>query len=243
MGDYHTHTVFSHGKGTVEENVCAAEAAGLREIAITDHGVCAYPENLHPDEVGEYLAAIEASRKLHPNMKIYSGVEANIISADGTLDVSQTIEREFDVIIFGWHGIRIPPNMKNIKGFWLPNVFKPTRKRVKTIVRNTDAYLAAMERYRISILGHLGREINLDKRPIGELAAKKGILIELNSKSVELSAEDMRMLAELGCKFICSSDAHDVDRVGDFSAVQFFDEAGLDRSLIVNWNNVPVFKK
>lgn len=37
-GDYHTHTIYSHGKGTVLENALQAKARGLREIAITDHG-------------------------------------------------------------------------------------------------------------------------------------------------------------------------------------------------------------
>ena len=36
--DYHTHTTFSHGKGSIEDNVKEAVKKGLKAIAITDHG-------------------------------------------------------------------------------------------------------------------------------------------------------------------------------------------------------------
>ena len=38
LGDYHTHTTFSHGKGKVLDNALSAKEKGLAEIAIADHG-------------------------------------------------------------------------------------------------------------------------------------------------------------------------------------------------------------
>ena len=37
-GDYHTHTPFSHGKNTVDENAKRAKELGLKQIGISDHG-------------------------------------------------------------------------------------------------------------------------------------------------------------------------------------------------------------
>ena len=36
-GDYHTHTTYSHGKGTVLENALASKENGQKEIAKTDN--------------------------------------------------------------------------------------------------------------------------------------------------------------------------------------------------------------
>ena len=36
--DFHTHTTYSHGKGSIEDNVKEAIKKGLKAIAITDHG-------------------------------------------------------------------------------------------------------------------------------------------------------------------------------------------------------------
>ena len=39
FADYHTHTIYSHGTGTIIDNVMIARKKGLKEIAITDHGL------------------------------------------------------------------------------------------------------------------------------------------------------------------------------------------------------------
>ena len=36
--DYHTHTTFSHGKGSIEDNVKVAAEKGLKAVSISDHG-------------------------------------------------------------------------------------------------------------------------------------------------------------------------------------------------------------
>ena len=38
IAEYHTHTKYSDGKSTMEENVLFARKIGLRKIGISDHG-------------------------------------------------------------------------------------------------------------------------------------------------------------------------------------------------------------
>src|SRR5690554_3674055 len=42
FADFHTHTVYSHGRGTIADNVAAARARGLAQVGMSDHG----PANL-----------------------------------------------------------------------------------------------------------------------------------------------------------------------------------------------------
>ncbi len=102
--DYHTHTCYSHGQGTVEENVMAARKKVLREIAITDHG----PRHLFigiksKQSFDRMRLEVAACQKKYPDINVLLGVEANIISQEGDIDVSEDILPCLDLILVGYH--------------------------------------------------------------------------------------------------------------------------------------------
>ena len=87
LGDYHTHTVYSHGKGTVEDNVRAAIAAGLKQLAITDHGFRHLTYNVRRGDWPYIMGDVEAARQKYPQIDIFLGLETNFNSLDGNIDI------------------------------------------------------------------------------------------------------------------------------------------------------------
>ena len=61
--DYHTHTPYSHGKNTIDENVAQAKARGLKEVAISDHGFSHVVYGLRRNEVEAYKAECKAAEE------------------------------------------------------------------------------------------------------------------------------------------------------------------------------------
>lgn len=77
--DCHTHTVFSDGKSTFEENMRAALSCGVTTIACTDHW--GRPEfidcSIEEAHLGEYAQAIGQAREQFPMLEIIHGLEAD----------------------------------------------------------------------------------------------------------------------------------------------------------------------
>ena len=85
----HTHTCFTdHGGETVEELVSAAVAAGVSTIAVTEHYPMtdAFDPNhylaMPKERVGEYLDAVEAARRAHPEIEVITGCELDWLGDD-----------------------------------------------------------------------------------------------------------------------------------------------------------------
>ncbi len=234
--DFHSHTTYSDGKGSMEDNVRAAIDKGLHTLAITDHGFGHGFFGIKRRNLSRMRAEIEKLKKKYPDIRILFGVEANITGSSGKLDLRRDEMELFDIVLAGYHfgSISLRPEdwTTHLLNFLYKffGVFKQTARR-----KNTRGILLAMQRYPFSILTHPGDKGPVDLRLIAKAAKKRGIALEINERHRHLSTEDLKELADLGLNYIVSSDAHrpaDIARVPQ--ALERIREAGVPVSQIVN---------
>ena len=97
--DFHTHTVYSHGKGTVRDNVERARELGLSTIAITDHGMGHYVVGVSRAHLIEEKKEIERVQADYPTVKILFGIESDILGMSGKTDLSPEDAEMFDIVL------------------------------------------------------------------------------------------------------------------------------------------------
>ena len=69
--DYHTHTVYSHGKGTIRDNVEEARRKGLSEIAISDHGPGHLTYGIKRSAIPKMREEIDRINSEYDDIKVY----------------------------------------------------------------------------------------------------------------------------------------------------------------------------
>lgn len=236
--DLHTHTTFSHGKGSIEDNVKVAIDKGLMTIGISDHGPGHLTYGIKRKNISIMRTEIERLKPLYPNIEILLGVEANIINVSGGLDLLEEELSEFDYILAGYHYGVFGENTMRALGIHAQNfIFTGLMGNISKIQkhRNTDLVVKAIYENQIKVLTHPG-----DKGPfdIGEIAiacAHCGTLMEISTWHDYLSVEGIEKASKTDVSFIISSDAHTPERIGDFQgAVDRIIEARLDFQRVVN---------
>ncbi len=223
--DYHTHTNYSDARTTLQENFDTALKRGLIGIGITDHGY-ANPKKfaLTPKKALEQKEKIIDYRKEYEKkgLTIYHGIEADIISTKGDIDLTKEQAKLFDYVICGFHNF---PKMKSFSDFmnismraYLSSIIKPSCDVIK---RNTQTYIDMLENNPISILAHINSGHIVDVKEITKCCADLGVIIELNCKHcADLTDEDLDTFYNHKVRLIASSDAHRIDEIGDFSRVE-----------------------
>lgn len=244
FGDYHTHTPYSHGKGTILENAMVAKDKGLKEIAITDHGFSHIAYGTKREKIDQMRReAVEAEKKT--GVKVYLGIEANFTSVDGDIDVSPADYRKLDIILCGFHNCAKPLTFSDFFKFSLRNIISkiiPPSKR--TIERNTRAVISALKRHKIDVLTHLNYIMKVNTLEVAKVARDQGTYIELNGKRINFTEEEIKEMVKEKVKFIVNSDAHRAERVGECNhATNLILKLGIPEELVVNMDKLPKFKK
>lgn len=242
FGDYHTHTIFSHGTGTIEDNVKTAQKKGLKQIAITDHGFNHKLYGVKRIDIPQMRKEIESLKKEY-STDILLGVETNLIGENGAIDIYKEEEKLFDVIIMGYHKIVKAQSLGDRFSFFMHNDLRKVFFTKRAIQKNTDAYLRAIDLYNIDILSHLNYGMPVDSVQVAKLANQKGTFIELNGKRIIFSQDEIDKMVDMKTKFIIDSDAHAPEKVGECNLpMNFMLMHNIPKELVVNLDKLPKFK-
>jgi putative hydrolase len=236
--DFHMHTKYSDGKSTMEENVVEAIKKGLDMIAITDHGPGHIFYGIKEKDIIKLRKEVDILNEKYSEIEILLGIEANILGVDGTIDLTDLIDDNIDIILAGYHFGSRPANffidMKvhiyNLLGLKI-NFFK---KRIKDL--NTQSLVNAMKNNDIDVLTHPGDKGEVDMDEVAKVAAETDTKLEINERHTHLTVNEIKIAMKYNVEFIISSDAHYYKHIGSYEdAIKRVNEAGLDRSRIVNY--------
>lgn len=244
-GDYHTHTQYSHGTGTVLENAIAAKKLGLKELAITDHGLKHWAFNIKRRELPRFFRDCEEA-EAQTGVRILKGIENNINDIDGYFDYNEEVRDKLDVIQGGYHKATKPANLKSGFKYLLPNIFDDIffhKFPNKQIVINTDVYLKLIENEPVDFINHINYGLKADALEVARQCKRFGTFVELNGKRVNFTDKEIEKMTEEGIVFILSSDAHSPLRVGDVSGpMSYVHKLHIPYEQIANWEKLPVFR-
>ena len=211
-GDYHTHTIYSHGKGTIAENAAEAAKKGFKEIAVTDHGFRHVIHHVSRRSVPDMQRDVKESSEQY-GIKVLLGLETNITGM-GRIDIKPSDYEILDLVLCGFHRFVVPWKPRDF--FHLARVTLFNER--KMISRNTDLYLSVIEKHEIDVITHLNLNMRVDCERIAKACKDAGTMIELNGKRIAFPDDDFRAMVETGVQFIVNSDAHSPGRVGGFDA-------------------------
>lgn len=222
-GDYHTHTPYSHGENTIEENAAKAKQLGLKEIGISDHGYSHLAFGLSRKKIEDYKAECRAASEKY-GVKVLVGIESNICGISGKADLTEKDYEDFDIYLCGNHVVVRYETISDFALYGWGNFLsgklhrKPTSKQLE---RNTKAYIHAIKNNPIDAITHLNFRCPSNALEVAKCASDYGTYLELNSKKVHLTDEELSdIVAKTSARFIIDSDAHSASRVGDMKIVE-----------------------
>jgi histidinol phosphatase-like PHP family hydrolase len=238
--DAHVQTALGQGEDSPAQCVRAAEAAGLRALALVDH--YDQEESQAAARLEAYARAAERSR-----VRVVAGALCDILDPLGRLTLAEPACRQFPLVL-----VRLSPLTEGVA--------RATPVRIDALLKNLlEALVRAVRRPGVNVLSapfNLGRftaAITPAQIPTALLEELAGVMraeevaFELNntiwSWYPELSLEEfldeyttvVQAFSREGVKFVAGSEARSAAAVGNLRFVERLTEAaGLEKSQLVD---------
>ncbi|MBT4917490.1 PHP domain-containing protein, partial [Candidatus Peregrinibacteria bacterium] len=194
-GDLHAHSTYSDGDNSPKEMAEEFMRNGYDYCAITDHSAAVgIVGGMDASKIKQQWKEVDKLNKAFgEKFKIFKGCEVDILK-DGSLDFSDDILNELDIVIVSahLHG-RIDPD-----------------DQTKRLIR-------AAEHPSSMIMGHpTGRLLNkraamkFDLEKVIDACVANNVALEINSspERLDLSEKHIKMAKDKGAKFAINTDAH-----------------------------------
>ncbi|HHX61218.1 MAG TPA: phosphatase [Epulopiscium sp.] len=221
--DTHVHTISSgHAYSTIDEIAKFAKSQNLEAVAITDHTE-GLPGGAHPFYFGNIRVLPDYIR----GVRIFKGVEVNIIDYHGNVDMEADVLESLDIVVASLHPPCIPFADKEVI----------TKTLMKTI-----------ENPNVDIIGHPGdNRYPMDFETIVKHAKAHKVLLEVNNASLRPTSiregvrENLVEILKLCIKYenpiVVASDAHFHEDVGGLAeSIELLEEVNFPEHLIMNQN-------
>src|SRR5256886_10541986 len=193
-GDVHMHTIETDGRNTIVEMAEAARERGYKYMAITDHSKnLAFANGLDDARAVEHIARIRATGEKTEGIRIFAGIEVDILG-DDSLDLSDSVLAQMDLVIASVH-----------------SHFNQSAEEM------TARLLKPIENPNVSIIGHPTGRILLrrdayayDMDAVLDAAARNKVAMELNAYPDRLGLCDrhLRIAEQRGVKIVINTDSH-----------------------------------
>lgn len=196
LGDLQMHSTWSDGVESIADLAEAAYELGWSRIGVTDHSYgLPIARGMSMDAaIRQHHEIDEINARLKGKVRVYKGVEANILT-DGALDLQDDERGVFEYVIASPHS------------------------QLRKDTDQTARMLGAVKQPGVAILGHpQGRMYNTrpgvaaDWRKVFREAAKRDVAIEIdgNWHRQDVDYELAAVALDEGCLFALDSDAHSI---------------------------------
>lgn len=219
--DLHVHSTFSDGASTVEENVASAAGHGMHTLGLVDH------VRRSTEWVPSFVDAVRALDGT-AGLRILCGVEAKILDTDGVIDMPADMP-SLDYVLVADHQLPRPEGPMHPRdaaerlGHHELSADVVIADLVEATVNSLACYDRVILAHLFSILPKCG--LSEDQVPdalvrrLGQAAARRGAVVEVNEKWTCPSRRVVDLLADTGVALTMSTDAHHETRVGRYDYV------------------------